>query len=416
MIPRYAPVPRSASPSSSARPRGLALLVAALALAALVLGTGVVVRPLWWRLKADLSEHGPEQHSNRGGAGSGNGDGGDRALPTTAAPQPAKMAAALEAMAGGGKGGGQQPSSTNSKVRMDNKAGETPAAVAAAAKAAEEAAAGAGGDDTEAATAEDDNDDDKKATKPPPAGPMDDAARQALLERLAKMTPQQLERAREQAREQQWDDEWWRQYQKAEKSRREQLAKQTLEQEKRTVARFNLTLNQETAKRLAHPDGGYVFVTWANSHYTDFALSWAHHLTKAGLGAHLLVGAMDDPVLYSLAKRRIGTFAMQSGEWSAGWEGEGARAGVCREAKVERPWAPGARTSAHPKHTRTRTPANPPPPPPKFPSPLSQLSTSLSLSPPHLKTIPPTKPKASPRATSGGAAKRLPRWDDSRSD
>lgn len=304
MIPRYAPVPvRSGSPSSgsSARPRGLALLVAALALAALVLGTGVVVRPLWWRLKADLSEHGPEQHRPASGV-----NGGGKA---STAATPAKMAAAVEAMAGSNNKGAPPPS----KVRMDNKAGETPAAVEAAAKAKAAAAA-------KEATSENSRGGDAKAAPatPPaaakPAPAMDDAARQALLERLAKMTPDQLERAREQAREQQWDDAWWSQYQKAEAARREQLAKQTADGERRTVARYNLTLNAETAAKLAHPDGKYVFVTWANSHYTDFALSWAHHLRSVGLGDHMVVGAMDDPVLYSLAKRRIAAFAMQGGE------------------------------------------------------------------------------------------------------
>lgn len=308
MIPRYAPVPRSREGSgggaSSGRPRGLALLVAALALMALVLGTGVVVRPLWWRLKADLSEHGP---AGGGAVAAASG----KPTPQTAAARADRerlMATAAEAM-----GVAPKAASTPAMqaVRMDNRAGVPPTAavkVAAAAKAKEEQ------------EQEEDQEDDGAATEqaPLPAAAgggkaMDDAAREALRARIAKMTPEQLERAREQAREQQWDDEWWRQYQKVEATKREREKEKTAESEKRTVARFNLTLTESSAKALAHPDGGYVLVTWANAHYTDFALSWVEHLRACGLGDHLVVGAMDDPVLYSLAKRRIPAFAMQSG-------------------------------------------------------------------------------------------------------
>lgn len=323
MIPRYAPVPRSGggggggvggSSPASGRPRGLALLVAVLALTALVLGTGSVVRPLWWRLKADLSEH--EHHRGSGGAGGGK-------PPTT----PPTLQTADLMMRGSRRGG----EGSVKAVRMDNRAGEVPKAVAAAeaAAAALSADGGGGGEADKAAGAEgvakaDAAADAAAAAAAADAAPpkaMDEAAREALRERLAKMTPEQLERAREQAREQQWDDAWWQQYQKVEAERREKEKAVQVEAERRTVARFNLTLTEEAARSLSHPDGGYVFVTWANSHYTDFALSWAHHLRKAGLGNHLVIGAMDDAVLYSLAKRKIPVFAMQSGltEGDFGW-------------------------------------------------------------------------------------------------
>ena len=53
-------------------------------------------------------------------------------------------------------------------------------------------------------------------------------------------------------------------------------------------------------------------VTWANMHYLDFVLSWAHHVRKLGIGAYL-VGALDDELLQALASHGINTFAMRSG-------------------------------------------------------------------------------------------------------
>jgi len=325
MIPRYAPV-RTGSPGGggigSSRPRGLALLMATLALLALVLGTGVVVRPLWWRLKADLYEHAPEHRAGAAGSAS--------ALQKTAAGADGDrpdMATAIKRMGDGGGGGGGV-SKASAAVRMDNRAGVQPAAVAAAAAAKakqredEEGAAARAADGAADADADADTDADEAAADAAAAQPdkkkkpgvMDEAARAALRDRIARMSPEQLERAREQAREQQWDDEWWEQYQRVEKTKREKERAAQVEAERRTVAQFNLTMTAAAAQALAAPDGGYVFVTWANSHYMDFALSWAHHLRERGLGKHLVVGAMDDPVLYSLAKRRIPVFAMQSGE------------------------------------------------------------------------------------------------------
>lgn len=221
---------------------------------------------------------------------------------------------------------------------------------------------------------------------------MDDAAREALRERIAKMTPEQLERAREQAREQQWDDEWWRQYQKTESNKREKERERLAESEKKLVAQYNLTLTESSAKALAHPDGGFVFVTWANAHYTDFALSWVEHLRGCGLGDHLVIGAMDDPVLYSLAKRRIPAFAMQSGKRF--FFGFGGRRGTAALAgpRSKRARARGAiflslilsRARAHKQHHHQNHNKTP--------------TTSTS------------KQKASPRATLAGAARPSPRW------
>lgn len=58
---------------------------------------------------------------------------------------------------------------------------------------------------------------------------------------------------------------------------------------------------------------GYLFVTWANHHYTDFALTWVQHMKLQNI-TNFMVGAMDDKILASLARRSIPTFSMQSGE------------------------------------------------------------------------------------------------------
>lgn len=75
---------------------------------------------------------------------------------------------------------------------------------------------------------------------------------------------------------------------------------------------------------------GYLFVTWANHHYTDFAMSWVARLRALGL-TNYLVGAMDNDILSTLARRSVHTFSMQSGElqqscvWVSvrSWAGEG---------------------------------------------------------------------------------------------
>lgn len=58
---------------------------------------------------------------------------------------------------------------------------------------------------------------------------------------------------------------------------------------------------------------GYLFVTWANHHYTDFALTWVQHMRMQNI-TNFMVGAMDDKILASMARRSIPTFSMQSGE------------------------------------------------------------------------------------------------------
>lgn len=67
---------------------------------------------------------------------------------------------------------------------------------------------------------------------------------------------------------------------------------------------------RESVHKLAKD--GYLFVTWANHHYTDFAMSWVAHLQQLGL-SNYLVGAMDDDILATLARRGVPTFSMQSG-------------------------------------------------------------------------------------------------------
>jgi hypothetical protein len=62
---------------------------------------------------------------------------------------------------------------------------------------------------------------------------------------------------------------------------------------------------------------GYLFVTWANHHYTDFAMSWVKRLQGLGM-TNFMVGAMDDDILATLARRAIPTFSMQAGE-TGGW-------------------------------------------------------------------------------------------------
>jgi hypothetical protein len=72
-----------------------------------------------------------------------------------------------------------------------------------------------------------------------------------------------------------------------------------------------LSACRENVHRVAKD--GYLFVTWANHHYTDFALTWVQHMKMQNI-TNFMVGAMDDKILASLARRSIPTFSMQSGE------------------------------------------------------------------------------------------------------
>jgi hypothetical protein len=92
----------------------------------------------------------------------------------------------------------------------------------------------------------------------------------------------EYEKQREKAREQQWEDEWWRQWQKAEKARQARLAKEHADKEAQLSKRYNHTLTRQLVQSLAQD--GYLVVTWANHHYTDFALSWVYHVQKVRRG------------------------------------------------------------------------------------------------------------------------------------
>eukprot|EP00878_Enallax_costatus_P007175 GHUV01007519.1.p1 GENE.GHUV01007519.1~~GHUV01007519.1.p1 ORF type:complete len:671 (+),score=160.19 GHUV01007519.1:272-2284(+) len=127
---------------------------------------------------------------------------------------------------------------------------------------------------------------------------------------LSKLSLEQLERLKELARERQWEEEWWKMYMKKEAERKSKLAKEHAGKEKEVISEFNITLTRENVQRVAKD--GYLFVTWANHHYMDFAMSWIQHLRSQNL-TNFLVGAMDEEILMVLAKRRIPTFSMQSG-------------------------------------------------------------------------------------------------------
>eukprot|EP00882_Tetradesmus_deserticola_P025734 GHRQ01028293.1.p1 GENE.GHRQ01028293.1~~GHRQ01028293.1.p1 ORF type:complete len:344 (+),score=91.62 GHRQ01028293.1:276-1307(+) len=127
---------------------------------------------------------------------------------------------------------------------------------------------------------------------------------------LSKLTLEQLERLKEKAREKQWEDEWWKLYQKKEDERRVKMAASHRSKEKSTISMFNITLTRENVHRVAKD--GYLFVTWANHHYTDFALTWVQHMRMQNI-TNFMVGAMDDRILASMARRSIPTFSMQSG-------------------------------------------------------------------------------------------------------
>lgn len=83
---------------------------------------------------------------------------------------------------------------------------------------------------------------------------------------------------------------------------------------------------------------GYLFVTWANHHYTDFAMSWVTRLRALNL-TNFIVGAMDDDILATLARRAVPTFSMQSGAWAQQW------AAGCQDA--QRPTQHAAACSMH---------------------------------------------------------------------
>jgi hypothetical protein len=68
---------------------------------------------------------------------------------------------------------------------------------------------------------------------------------------------------------------------------------------------------RENVQRLAKD--GYLFVTFANHHYTDFAMSFVARLRALNM-SNYLVGAMDDDILSTLARRGVPTFHMRSGE------------------------------------------------------------------------------------------------------
>lgn len=73
----------------------------------------------------------------------------------------------------------------------------------------------------------------------------------------------------------------------------------------------HVLLPRDNVHRLAKD--GYLFVTWANHHYTDFAMSWVQRLRALNL-TNYMVGAMDEDIQATLARRNVPTFSMQSGE------------------------------------------------------------------------------------------------------
>jgi hypothetical protein len=76
---------------------------------------------------------------------------------------------------------------------------------------------------------------------------------------------------------------------------------------------------------------GLLFVTFANHHYTQFALTWVHHMRRNNM-TNYIVGSMDEQILYSLAKRQVYTFAMNAGE-------SGARSVGCFKRLLSSPFS-----------------------------------------------------------------------------
>jgi hypothetical protein len=66
---------------------------------------------------------------------------------------------------------------------------------------------------------------------------------------------------------------------------------------------------------------GLLFVTFANHHYTQFALTWVHHMRRNNV-TNFIIGCMDEQILYNLAKRGVYTLSMKSGRWYAGGGGD----------------------------------------------------------------------------------------------
>jgi hypothetical protein len=58
---------------------------------------------------------------------------------------------------------------------------------------------------------------------------------------------------------------------------------------------------------------GMLLVTMANHHYTDFALNWVYHAKAANITGYL-VAALDDQLLLSLARQKVNTFSLSTGE------------------------------------------------------------------------------------------------------
>ena len=68
-------------------------------------------------------------------------------------------------------------------------------------------------------------------------------------------------------------------------------------------------ISKELVDRVAKD--GSVIVTWANSHYYDFAINWVMHLEAAG-ATNYLVGAMDEDMYTRLRKVGVNTWLMGS--------------------------------------------------------------------------------------------------------
>lgn len=98
-------------------------------------------------------------------------------------------------------------------------------------------------------------------------------------------------------------------------------------------------------------DNGYLVVTWANQHYTDFALTWVHHVEQVrpcrprGRG-------VGGPAARQPRRRRPGAAARRRAG-AAGATLVATGAGACAKRRAwhaaARTWRPRAHTS-HPSH------------------------------------------------------------------
>lgn len=81
-----------------------------------------------------------------------------------------------------------------------------------------------------------------------------------------------------------------------------------------TVAKPFTPADWELTKERAHAaaENGYLMVTWANLHYSDFARSWVYFVKKCGLKGYM-VGAMDDDMLKHLVEKGVSTWRMNTG-------------------------------------------------------------------------------------------------------